>query len=239
MANSTYGTSTLLGNYTELQSGAPPLRGVLPDYGKIDYTTTTKAEITKPQKSRQFRPERKNTVHRLITVEYMEEVAVGLPTDPNARFTDILANADPHKAPDESGHWETSAAASFGGRAPRRGRRAKQLQEQNQTGGAAAKGEKPLRQAGAYGERLREDSSNPKNDTRAQRSWVYGGANMFSENQASGKTRPRPKVQPTSLNIGGSGPATDGSQSFARKTTSITKKPSASGLASKGAGIWG
>eukprot|EP00750_Incisomonas_marina_P020151 INCI3765.1.p2 GENE.INCI3765.1~~INCI3765.1.p2 ORF type:complete len:238 (-),score=41.32 INCI3765.1:83-796(-) len=235
MATSTYCGSTLLGNFTEEQSTAPPLNGVLPNYGPIDYSTTNKAELTRPQKSRQYRPERSNKQHRLITVEYIEEMAVAsATTDPNARFADILANADPSKAPDTSGQWETSQSASFGAKPPRRGRRAAAIAQQNQLSAAAQKEKQPRGQAGAYGERLREDP-NPSNDTRAQRSWVYGGASMFQENQKGSRKLPAAKAQATSLQIGGSsvGPATG---SNARKSTSITKAGST--IPRRGGGVF-
>jgi hypothetical protein len=244
MATSNYNTATLLGNFVEEQSGAPPLRGgVLPDYGPIDYSTTHKADLKRPQKSRQYRPEQRNTVHRLITVEYIEEMALAPASDPNVKFSDALARADPRKAPDASGQYESTANASFGARPGRRGRRAEQLLAQ-QVGGTKPKSvdAKDVAPTGAYGERLREDSD-PQRDTRAQRSWVYGGASMFPENQGAARdSYPRPELQPTSLDTRRlAHPEPEEGASKIKMTTNVTR---ANGKALTGlapgwdAGVW-
>ena len=241
MAQSTYSSTTLMGNFQEEQASAPPLRGVLANYGANDYTTTSKAELTRPQKNRQYRPERHNRVHQLITVEYIEEMAVAsATTDRTAKFSDVLARADASKAPDTSTHMETSAAAAFGGRPARKGRRAQDISQQDQIAAAQAKAgeEKAPKQAGAYGEQRRADGSNPANDTRAQRSWVYGGAGMFEENRkAAARELPRPTPEPTSLRIGGGGPAVPEGGNHRRSTTDITKG-AGSAINGKGKGVW-
>ena len=235
MAQSTYGTSTLLGNFQEEQSTAPPLRGVLPNMGPNDYQTTHKADLTLPQKNRQYRPERNNRVHRLITKEYIEDMAVGTAASSSDRFVDVLARADPSKVPESGGYWETSAANAFGGKPPRKGRRAAALQAQRGSGGQPKAQEKVPTQSGAYGERLRVNED-PQNDSRAQRSWVYGGANMFEENQ---KRKDQSKlatdpVQPTSLTLGGDPKRNSGNN--ARSSTEITRGRAP--IAKRGAGIY-
>jgi hypothetical protein len=239
MAQSTYSSNTLMGNFQEEQASAPPLRGVLANYGANDYTTTSKAELTRPQKNRQYRPERHNSLHQLITVEYIEEMAIASATaDRTAKFADVLARADASKAPDTSTHMETTAASAFGARPARKGRRAQEMSQTNQIAAAQAKAgeQKQAKQAGAYGEQLREDGSNPANDTRSQRSWVYGGAGMFEENRKAARELPRPKPEPTSLQIGG-GPAVPEGGNFRRSTTDITKG-AGSAINGKGKGVW-
>ena len=76
------------------------------------------------------------------------------------------------------------------------------------------------------------------NDTRAQRSWVYGGASMFSENQKGERSLPKPSTVPTSLDTrSGSGGVRDPNADNKRASTTVTQAKS-TGISKRGSGIW-
>merc|ERR1712224_739510 len=124
-----------------------------------------------PQKHRQYRPERKNTIHRLITAEYIELIAE-LKSSKDSPVGSLFFNPPSLAA---SNPYATANTDAFG-----KGRKTTLYQKKQQKfknmGGSSLPKEKVRVPRGAIGESYRE-SSDPQFSTAAQRSWVYGGGN--------------------------------------------------------------
>lgn len=163
-----FNKTTLEGNWFEEQSSYPKLNGVVANYGQNDYSTTSKTTMGAPQKHRQYRPDQKNTIHRLITAEYIEQIAL-MRASNNSPVGSFIYEPPSLAA---SKPYATANSNAFGKRRKTTNFQKKQFAS-NQMGAFSIPRERARVPRGAVGESYRE-SSDPQFCTAAQRSWAYG-----------------------------------------------------------------
>mmetsp|Transcript_13046 Transcript_13046/g.45599 ORF Transcript_13046/g.45599 Transcript_13046/m.45599 type:complete len:239 (-) Transcript_13046:217-933(-) len=186
MAGRLYTSATLNANWFEER--APPLKGVVADYGFRELATTAKDTIKNPAKHREFsKPagsSRYGMVCRDTLSEATESWAGGAPTGPS--FGAVIPT---HPKDYMAREMSTTQGAAFGV-APKKTRFEKLAEKSARREAPTAKPKKEagMKASGATGEVYKEEED-PQNNTAAQRSWLYSEDPML-------KTRKAPPAEP-------------------------------------------